>query len=524
MQLSKLKLINITGLLLGASLAILFGLAWQAIQATRAHYDIRDNVLREYAVLIANEYSRRMTQDIGYKGYFEAISEIRDKYLENGHSSVDWTLTSESADIVEYIALFDGAALSILMGATEASKDDKIVEHALQESLIKLDKKSLNNRPFHAVHFLGASSQTFIFTLLGEEIIGFVVDKTALKKRLANSFERAPLFPLSLANGKLTNEFIGLSVFLMDSSMLVRFGHDGQATPNATKVMTSEYGGIFEGMMIDVSIDSSVTQVLIVGERPLLRLPYILIALVVAAGLLLVAVKQMRSERVLMAMRNRFIAEASHELRTPLTQIRLFAETLILDRAKDDQAKDKALSIINREAQRLGHLVDNILSFSQKSKRRHLVLVKERIEPIVVDAVDELELVASQLNCTFNLEIQEVGCWVDRSALHQILINLLDNALKYGGKTQIITVRVRQRGDEVFIYVIDQGKGIAEEEKEKIWGDFYRPESNSETGVGIGLSIVRELTSLMKGDCWLESMASGACFVLRFPSTDVIER
>ena len=513
---SKLKLIRATSILLGFSLIILFGLAWQAVQATRAHYAISDNVLREYAVLISNEYSRRLTQDIGYRGYFEVISEIREQYQNTQTSLSDLLLTSKSADLVEYIVSFKEETLSVYHGS--ASKASAIDIETLEQTLNDLDTATLGKRPFHAIHFIGSSPQTFVFMLINDDVIGFIVDKTSLKQKLAESFERAPLFPSSLANGKLTNGYIGIFVSLSDDSMLAQLGFVGE--PFVTKVLEEEYGGIFEGMGIHVSIDSAINQALIIGEQPLLRLPFLLIALAVAAGLLLVAIRQIGREQALMAMRNRFIAEASHELRTPLAQIRLFAETLMLNRATDEQAKHKALSIINREAQRLGYLVDNILSFSQKAKNRHVTLVEENIEPIVVEAVEALEYTAAQLNSTFNLEIHDVVCLIDRSALLQVLINLLDNALKYGGSGQLVTVRVREQSDGVYIYVIDQGQGIPEEEQDKIWTDFYRPKTSRETGVGIGLSIVRELTILMKGECWLEPMASGACFVLRFPLFD----
>ena len=85
-----------------------------------------------------------------------------------------------------------------------------------------------------------------------------------------------------------------------------------------------------------------------------------------------------------------------------------------------------------------------------------------------------------------------------------------------------MTVRVRENKARAEIKVIDQGKGIDADEKDKIWGDFYRPDNNHETGVGIGLSIVRELTQLMNGECWVEEMEVGACFVVAFPLAEAL--
>jgi signal transduction histidine kinase len=517
---SKPTFISITGGLLGACLLILFGLAWQAIQATRAHYAISHNVLREYAVIIANEYSRRITQDIGYSGYYALISEIQEQVQRSGLQVLEPLSNKQNDTLAEHLILFENQQVSIVKEGQFVTERPELqrLKKALYQSFMPLDQSVLEKRPFHAIHVMGRSPHTVIFTQFKQSIIGFVVNKVVLKQHLEKSADRAPLFPESLANGKLTNAFIGVSVHLLDGSRLAQLGYS--AEPLVNKVMEEEYGSIFKGMTIQISIDPAISQALLMGERPMLRLPLILVAFFVAAALLLIAIRQMKTERALVSLRNRFIAEASHELRTPLAQIRLFAETLMLNRVQDERAQKKALSIINREAQRLGYLVNNILSFSQKTKHRQLVLEQTCLGDIVTDAADELELAAAQLDCSFNLEIQDVSCRIDAAALHQILINLLDNALKYGGKKQLITVRVRKTSEAAVIYVIDQGTGVPDEEREKIWQDFYRPSTHNETGVGIGLSIVRELTTQMKGQCYLEPMDVGACFVLSFPLED----
>ncbi|TDF35677.1 HAMP domain-containing histidine kinase [Alteromonadaceae bacterium M269] len=515
----KSKAVTTTSALLGASLIILFALAWQAVQATRAHYAISDNVLREYAVLVSSEFSRRMTQDIGYNGYFGLASAIREQYegaLKQGFVPV---FPDNVAPLAKDIFVFDGEQLFF----SSKNLDDlsalsfESFKDSLQQELKALDKTSLSSRPFHSMQLSETHASSVIFTLIGQDIVGFSVEDATVGAWMQRSFDKSPLLPEALANGKLTNDFIRLAVVSSSDALLLNTGEEALKAPMATKRMTEEYSGIFRGTTILVAIDPMISHDLVMGEKPLLRLPLILIALTIAAGLLLVAIQQMRKERALALLRNRFIAEVSHELRTPLTQIRMFAETLLHHRAKDEHAQTKALNIINRESQRLGHLVDNILTFSQRAKRQTLNLKEERIDKLVADAIDELEPLAEQLNCNIALEAQDLTCLVDHMAFQQIMLNLLDNALKYGGKNQLINVRVRENQGRAEIRVIDQGKGVSAEEQEKIWQDFYRPENNAETGVGIGLSIVRELAYRMEGSCWLEEMETGACFVVAFP-------
>jgi signal transduction histidine kinase len=105
----------------------------------------------------------------------------------------------------------------------------------------------------------------------------------------------------------------------------------------------------------------------------------------------------------------------------------------------------------------------------------------------------------------------------DRSALRQMLLNLLDNAVKYGARPQTVTVGTQHRGDRARVWIDDQGAGIPAAERERVWGSFYRRAEHANSAVagsGIGLYVVRELARLHGGDAWIEDAPGGGARVV----------
>ena len=109
----------------------------------------------------------------------------------------------------------------------------------------------------------------------------------------------------------------------------------------------------------------------------------------------------------------------------------------------------------------------------------------------------------------------------DDDALRQVLLNLLDNAVKYGPQGQTVNVRVSQQGGLARVEIIDQGPGIPRAERDRVWDAFYRPARERTTaisGAGIGLAVVRDLMHAMGGRCWFEDAAAGAHVVIELPA------
>ena len=109
---------------------------------------------------------------------------------------------------------------------------------------------------------------------------------------------------------------------------------------------------------------------------------------------------------------------------------------------------------------------------------------------------------------------------IDADALRQVILNLLDNAMKYGPAGQAITVSLTRKSGAAQLTVEDQGPGIPESERERVWSPFYRLTREQDTGIsgtGIGLSVVKELVEAMDGRCWIAGADSGARLCVAFP-------
>jgi signal transduction histidine kinase len=230
-----------------------------------------------------------------------------------------------------------------------------------------------------------------------------------------------------------------------------------------------------------------------------------------------------RRERELARLRTEFVASASHELRTPLAQIRMFSELLRTGALRTPEDTDRALRVIEKESRRLSTLVDNLLNFAQL--RRGAENETEPTCDIAAEArqvIADFESLIAERDVTIDAQL-EPDAWanVDGRALRQVLINFLDNAIKYGPPGQTITVRVATLGSKVRLSVEDEGPGIPEDERDAIWQAFYRREAavaSRANGSGIGLAVVRDLVLQSAGAVHVDSVASGgARFVADFP-------
>ncbi len=254
-------------------------------------------------------------------------------------------------------------------------------------------------------------------------------------------------------------------------------------------------------------------------------MPLLLSLLLLTAALIVIAMIQLRRESELSALRTQFVSGVSHELRTPLAQIRMFAETLVLGRVRTDDERRRSLEIIDQEARRLTHLVENLLHFSRSERQSVRVApVPTLLGPVVRGMVESFTPIAETRHVRLLTSLPDgVVASVDESALRQMLLNFLDNAVKYGPEGQTVTVGLDPvRNDRTRLWVQDQGPGIPPGDRERIWEQFWRLErdrGSAIAGTGIGLSVVRELATLHRGRVWVESApGGGARFVLELPA------
>ncbi len=229
-------------------------------------------------------------------------------------------------------------------------------------------------------------------------------------------------------------------------------------------------------------------------------------------------------ERQLEALRKEFVANVSHELRTPLSYLQGYTEALLDGVISDEQQRKRYLETILNESLRLRRLVNDLLDLSKIEYGGSLELPHESVSvPYVVGCIQQqISPVAEQREVSLVLDLEPnlppVDCGIDR--VKQILLNLMDNALRFSSPGGTISIAARVWGEMVEISVADQGEGIPEEEQQHIWDRFVGAKHGNglTTGTGIGLAIVKSLVQAYRGQVGLSSKPGrGSTFYVRLP-------
>ncbi|HMV98826.1 MAG TPA: HAMP domain-containing sensor histidine kinase [Acidobacteriota bacterium] len=230
-------------------------------------------------------------------------------------------------------------------------------------------------------------------------------------------------------------------------------------------------------------------------------------------------------EMKLCEMKTDFVSNVSHELRTPLSSIRVFAEFMKLGRVKDFEKICEYGGYIENESQRLTQLINNILDFSKiESGRKMYRYEKANLADTINDTLKIVDLRLKQSGFDVKVAMPEdplPPTVIDRDAIAQALLNLLDNAVKYSGEAREIVVRLETEEGHLAVSVTDQGIGIPLDDQEKIFEKFYRVCTgcvHDVKGSGLGLSIVKHIVDAHHGRITVHSKPSqGTTFTIHLP-------
>ncbi len=229
--------------------------------------------------------------------------------------------------------------------------------------------------------------------------------------------------------------------------------------------------------------------------------------------------------RILEEMRSEFVANVSHELRTPLTSVKGYVETLLDGAVRDDELSLKFLNIINNEADRLNRLISDLLYLSQLETGRMEVAKREikaaaflekvinLLKPLADAREVALEIVIHKLSPTF---------FGNEGMMEQVMINLLENAIKYSKRGGVVTVEIYPYENGTALQVKDRGIGIPAESLTRIFERFYRVDkarSRQVGGTGLGLSIVKHIVDRHRGQVHVEAEVNkGTSFTVFLPN------
>jgi len=270
-------------------------------------------------------------------------------------------------------------------------------------------------------------------------------------------------------------------------------------------------------IVITVGLRPRVASRLVMGGVPESRLPDSFLVLVGSVVFALATLAMLLSEFKLGESREMFLANVSHELRTPLQHILLFVQILRLKRTRTEAEHDKAVEVIETETQRLIRLTDNILA-SARNHRPKIPL--ERVD--VVDVASRSAELCAQLaevrGMRLAIDSEPAFALADAESLRQVMVNLIDNAVKYGPSGQTVLIGVRADVHEIHIWVEDSGPGIPPADRERVWQPFVRLEraDDATAGTGIGLTIARDLVLRMNGRVGIHDAAGGGTRVSLF--------
>jgi len=233
--------------------------------------------------------------------------------------------------------------------------------------------------------------------------------------------------------------------------------------------------------------------------------------------------KETKFERI----RKDFVANVSHELRTPITAIKGFSETLLDRSVEAREDVERFLRTIVRHADRLNSIIEDLLILSrleQEAEQQQIALSRSRIKPVLERAAESLATLSVQLGVQVRVDCaNDLKARINSSLLEQAVMNLIDNAVKYGGRGKSVHVTATETDGEIVISVADEGDGISREHIDRIFERFYRADKQASRqfgGTGLGLAIVKHVALVHGGSASVESTpGKGSIFYIHLPAS-----
>ena len=527
---------TLLGVVLVATVALCGWLALEAYGAARSHRETTEAVLRDYAEIAAAEYAR--TARFGLSRFFDVafdevprrargdrlppLSDVR-RELDDAMRSLDCRCPAFREPI---------GLLRAELPAGDVVVEPSTIPAATVQAVIQGMMAGHAARPTerYGLFQLGAPSPAGVEDVAfatvqgeaGELVAAYAVllDGRALGQLAEHWHGTTQLLPDAIAADLVLDSVLFVSVTQPSGRLLFESPARYPETYSARDTLDSSLGSY----VVAASIRPEATDQLIIGGVPRSRLPVTLALLLLALAVGTTGLWEIRRHEQLGRLREDFISSVSHELRTPLTQIRMLAELQADGKLRSDEERERAIRVVRREAQRLTQLVENVLQFSrlQAVPRSGRTAAAVSLGEEVAEVVASFRLLADASGSAIETDTEPgLQAKAHREAVRRILINLLDNALKYGPPGQTIRVGAHAHDGRVRLSVQDRGAGVPEEEREAIWEPYRRLARDVDSprpGSGVGLAVVRSLAAEYGGAAWLEqSSEQGSTFVVELP-------
>ena len=522
-----LTLLGLTGLLTAV-------LGYEAWDASRSSVQLAEEIVRDQALFAASNFA------------IEARGEVTFELLEEGIEVIAWSagrrgdrpLTpgrlreaarSQRWEAMDHASLFfrldpDGGEVSTA-GEADSTQAAWAVGAAREHSHRSPDDFEVRTL------FTPEGHSALVHKLTYEgrgryALEGMVLSREAFAPAFARAFTEEPLLPETFTGGRANGDIFVARVRDPYGSVI----YESSADPTSGTAVEYDLDESLGGMVLELGVRPQAVDRMVSGGVPGSRMPYIVALLLLTSGLLLTAVWQLRREAELADLREDFVSSVSHQLRTPLTQIRMFGETLMLGRVRNDEERSRATEIIVDESNRLTHQVENVLLFSRGERDAlNLTLVAEDVGALVESVAESFEPLARAADAGIERRIETgIVCTMDIEATRQAVLNLLDNAVKYGPAGQRIEIGVRgtprEQNGLATIWVEDEGPGVPPGQRDRVWDAYVRLDrdrASAAAGSGIGLAVVRRVMEAQGGRVRVETAGGtpgpGARFIIELP-------
>jgi len=355
-------------------------------------------------------------------------------------------------------------------------------------------------------------------------IYGFTIDSAEVSATFERVLHDAPLLPAAVTKGRANTGLFALEVRDAGGAVYYR----SSAWPGDERewpfISNDTMPARAAGLIARLTLVPSTAPTLLAGGLPRAPLPLLLLIGLLGIVAAALATAQLRRQGELARLRSDFVAGISHELRTPLAQLRLFLDTLRLKRYDTPEEQEWLVGHLTRETTRLEHLVENVLAASRLDRGMHpsMPLVPLDLGAEVRDAATAFAPLAASRRAILDTDASDgVEVLADQATLRQLVLNLLDNAVKFGPPGQHVRLSVQRHNGSARLTVSDQGPGVPERERERIWEPYYRGTDEAARAVGgsgIGLALVREIAGSFGGTATVgASPGGGAEFSVTIP-------
>ncbi len=361
--------------------------------------------------------------------------------------------------------------------------------------------------PLQAV-FLN-DAQIFIFRriMINRQIYrqGFVLKVTAFLEHLTQTYFLTQ--PMAL--------FTGLRLSVVDQGREAAAVSAGPYSKNSDFILDRGFPSPFSFLKATLTC----SQIPRSAGRRTLNVMLIVLAVIVLIGLFAIY-QSARAIEDLSERRSLFVSSVTHELKTPLTNIRMYIEMLEQGIAKSPDREQAYFRILDSEGARLSRLINNVLEMSKlERKQRHLNLQTGSFTEVVAAVETLMAEKLKQDGFSLIVQLDDIPPFqYDREVMIQVLINLIENSMKFGQRAsdRNIHIRTRLEGRHVKIMVSDTGPGIPRHALKKIFNDFYRVENSltrTTRGTGIGLALVKKFVQLMGGTVTAANNSGPGCTI-----------